>query len=258
MTTKSNYLTNNANQYLVNLRHTICNSKEFKPLSKSEEDNLKVLYRDNKEKLKEIMVKRTMRLVFSIARKYSRNTIDYSEMVSRGMYGLMVAINRFDFDRDIKFITYARNWIFKYIIKEFYDKAIFNEQRNNIPLDKTIGDVDKTNYLDAFQDKLMDKYNINASSGVSDVISTKDKLEYQAKLSNLDNVMDEFRFNLDDNIDKMVFDNIRFGYKNKKYSLRHLIEQNGYIKQSDYLTALKRKSVVKENLRKYLTEKGYG
>lgn len=63
-----------------------------------------------------------IRLVFNIAKKYKGKTDDFDNMVQNGYLGLMQAVNRFDIDKGIKFVTYAYPWVMKFILSEFYAK----------------------------------------------------------------------------------------------------------------------------------------
>ena len=98
-------------------------SIQYKTLSKSEERELiqKYLSEGKTDELKQLLILHNVRAVFNIAKKYAMRTKSFDDMVAEGFRGLCIAAERFDFSRDIKFITFAYPWIFKYVVKEFYD-----------------------------------------------------------------------------------------------------------------------------------------
>jgi RNA polymerase sigma factor (sigma-70 family) len=57
--------------------------------------------------IKNLLIRRNLRLVVSIARKFIRDNTNFFEMVSDGNLSLMRAIEKFDYSRGFKFSTYA-------------------------------------------------------------------------------------------------------------------------------------------------------
>ncbi|HUG93171.1 MAG TPA: sigma-70 family RNA polymerase sigma factor [Planctomycetaceae bacterium] len=57
--------------------------------------------------IKNLLIRRNLRLVVSIARKFVRDNMNFFEMVSDGNLSLMRAIEKFDYSRGFKFSTYA-------------------------------------------------------------------------------------------------------------------------------------------------------
>jgi RNA polymerase primary sigma factor len=62
------------------------------------------------------------RLVMKIARGYNNRGLDYEDLVSEGIHGLIIAIGKFDVDKGFRFSTYATSWI-----KQTIGRAITNQ-----------------------------------------------------------------------------------------------------------------------------------
>jgi RNA polymerase primary sigma factor len=69
------------------------------------------------EEAREQMFRANMRLVLSIANRYSNQGIDSEDLISEGNIGLMKAVEYFDPTRGFKFSTYATNWIKQSIVR---------------------------------------------------------------------------------------------------------------------------------------------
>jgi RNA polymerase primary sigma factor len=80
------------------------------------------------EKAREKLVLANLRFVVSIAVRYQNLGLPLLDLINEGNIGLMKAAEKFDWRRDVKFISYARWWIRHYILR-----ALF-EQRNVIKL----------------------------------------------------------------------------------------------------------------------------
>ena len=98
-------------------------TKQYPTLSKEQEEDLINRYKNDREKLNNLLFMHNIRLVFNTAKKYMSKTDDFDSMVQDGMLGLAIAANNFDLDRGVKFITYAMPWVRKKILERFYCRA---------------------------------------------------------------------------------------------------------------------------------------
>ncbi len=70
------------------------------------------------------MVSANLGLVVSVAMKYADRDVPLMDLIQEGSFGLMKAAEKFDYTRDIKFSTYADDWIRKYILSCVLDDGL--------------------------------------------------------------------------------------------------------------------------------------
>ena len=75
------------------------------------------------DQAKKEMVRANLRLVISIAKKYSHRGVGFSDLIQEGNLGLMRAVDKFEHRQGYKFSTYATWWIRQAIMRSLADQA---------------------------------------------------------------------------------------------------------------------------------------
>lgn len=86
-------------------------------LKATEETELAARARRGDMAARQAMMEANIRLVMSIARRYSCKSLSFEDLVQEGIIGLLEAINKFDGDRGNRFSTYATYWIRQSIVR---------------------------------------------------------------------------------------------------------------------------------------------
>lgn len=95
-----------------------CNVEDFKKYHKELREAL-----DRALKAKTEMVEANLRLVISIAKKYTNRGLSFLDLIQEGNMGLMKAVEKFEYRRGYKFSTYATWWIRQAITRSIADQA---------------------------------------------------------------------------------------------------------------------------------------
>ena len=92
--------------------------KEMKKINKEIDDSLR-----KSEAAKNELIKANLRLVVSIAKKYTNRGLQFLDLIQEGNIGLMKAVDKFEYQRGYKFSTYATWWIRQAITRAIADQA---------------------------------------------------------------------------------------------------------------------------------------
>jgi len=94
------------------------------PIAQLKEVNRRMSIGEAKaRRAKKEMVEANLRLVISIAKKYTNRGLQFLDLIQEGNIGLMKAVDKFEYRRGYKFSTYATWWIRQAITRSIADQA---------------------------------------------------------------------------------------------------------------------------------------
>ena len=76
-----------------------------------------------RERVYSELVQGNLRFVITIAKQYQNQGLDLCDLINEGNLGLMKAIKNFDWNKDLRFISYAVWWVKQSILQSFNDNA---------------------------------------------------------------------------------------------------------------------------------------
>jgi RNA polymerase primary sigma factor len=104
-----------ANAYINDFNTTVQTYyKELKkcnPISREKERELLIKAKKNDVRAKNLILTSNLKFVFDVAKNYKGCGVPLEDLISEGNMGLTKAIDKFDLEKDVKFISYAVWWV---------------------------------------------------------------------------------------------------------------------------------------------------
>jgi RNA polymerase primary sigma factor len=158
-----------------------------------------------KQQIEEELLTGNLRFVITVAKQYQNQGLDLSDLIAEGNLGLMKAIKNFDWNKDLRFISYAVWWVKQSIIQSLND----NSRTIRLPVN-VVQDLQKAKKaVEQTGKKLEDKFstlpsiidldmNINEEGDtLVDMIENKDALAPDAAFHTKDILKDKLMGLLD-------------------------------------------------------------
>lgn len=155
------------------------------------------------------MLEGNLRFVITVAKQYQNQGIDLSDLIAEGNFGLMKAINNFDWTKNNRFISYAVWWIKQSILQSLNENSrtirlpvnvvqdMQKEKRENEKTNKDLSDkfanlprmIDLDMHINEDGDTLIDIIKNDNVQSPDEVFDTKDILKQ--KMIEIMGVLDE-------------------------------------------------------------------
>ena len=104
------------------MNSTIENNKKQRLLCKEEERKLIIQAQQGDENAKSKLIVKNYRFVLKISHQYKNSYLELEDIINEGLIGMMHAVEKFDTDKEIRFVSYAIFWIKQSIIKAIAEK----------------------------------------------------------------------------------------------------------------------------------------
>ena len=76
-----------------------------------------------KEEIKKELLEGNLRFVITVSKQYQNQGLDFPDLIAEGNYGLMKAIENFDWSKKLRFISYAVWWVRQSILQSLNENA---------------------------------------------------------------------------------------------------------------------------------------
>lgn len=197
-----------ANDFTDNVKIYYNELKKYNHLSKEEEKELISKCRNGDIDARNRLLEANLKFVFDVAKRYTGRGVAISDLISEGNMGLMKAYEKFDEEKDVKFISYAVWWI-----KQSISECI---KRNTLRRLNEINKEEETTHIveksDDEEDDSVTAYEMtysDESDRRSNEIENEQKTSVSILLSHLNNrerQVIEYYYGINDNKELTLFE----------------------------------------------------
>lgn len=111
------------NEKSVTLYFSEINKLDAAIMNKNQEKEIFLKIIQGDEDAKKKIIYTNLKFVISIAKMYINQGLDFEDLINEGNIGLIKAVDKFDSDKDVKFISYAVWWIRQSILQALVEKG---------------------------------------------------------------------------------------------------------------------------------------
>ena len=111
------------------IQYYLKDMRKIKVMTPERERELAVLMKSDtlstyqRQKIESELITGNLRFVITVAKQYQNQGLDLADLIAEGNLGLMKAIKNFDWNKDLRFISYAVWWVKQSIIQSLNDNA---------------------------------------------------------------------------------------------------------------------------------------
>ena len=204
---------------------------QYKPLSIEEELSLWKQYKNNNDlRARDKIITSNLKFVASVAKNYQGRGLSYSDLIAEGNCGLLRAIDKFDFKKGYKTISYSVWWIKQAILEAL-------KNRNGLDSEELPSDFEKQQCddEDLQEEPIKTKFNFEYDSEDSDNDEIKDTIFKLTKcLNNRELIIISRYYGLDG--DCLTLEEIGKELNLTKERIRQILEKSLQKLRSEALT----------------------
>jgi RNA polymerase primary sigma factor len=111
------------------IQHYLKDIRRIKVMTPEREKELAQLMKSGtltdseRDKVHKELLEGNLRFVITVAKQYQNQGLDFPDLIAEGNFGLMKAIKNFDWNKDLRFISYAVWWVKQSILQSLNDNA---------------------------------------------------------------------------------------------------------------------------------------